>query len=138
MDIVLLIVHYGVVLVQLLSVQFVLLIYEEIRNWIAALSWAEVTKWSGRISDEFPLEYLAVYYRHQSFTEVITNLIKLLNLDLGIILDIDFLLLAHPRVVAGVKSRFNGITIKYSKFFEHDEPARAVLLLFVCEFAIIE
>jgi hypothetical protein len=114
------------------------LVYEEIRNWIAALPWAEVAQRSSCISDEFPLQYFAVYYRHESFTKIVANLIKLLNLDLCVIFNIHFLLLAHSRVIARVKSRFNGITIKYSKFFEHDEPAGAVLFLFICEFAIVE
>jgi len=114
------------------------LIYEKIRNWVATLSWAEVTKWRSCIGDEFPLQYLAVYDRHQSFAKVISNLIQLLDLDLGIIVNIDFLLLAHSWVIARVKGGLNGITIEYSKLFEHDEPTCAVLFLFVCKLAISE
>lgn len=122
----------------LLSVQLVLLIYEKIRNGITTLAWAEVTKWSSCIGDEFSLEYLAVYDRHQSFAKVISNLIQLLDLDLGIIFDINFLLLTDSWVIARVEGGLKGVTIEYTKFFEHDEPPSAVLFLFVCELAIIE
>ena len=122
----------------LLSVQLILLIYEKIRNWITTLSWAEVTKWSSCIGDEFPLQYFAVYDRHQSFTKVMSNLIQLLDLYLGIVFNIHFLLLAHSWVIARVKSGLNCITVEYAEFFEHDQPSCAVLFLFVRKLAIIE
>jgi hypothetical protein len=106
--------------VLLLGVQLVLLINEKIRNWVASLSRAEVTKGSSCIGDEFSLEYLAVYDGHQSFAKVISNLIQLLDLDLCIVFDIDFLLLADSWVIARVEGGLKGITIEYTKFFEHD------------------
>lgn len=137
LNVVLLVIEDWIICVHLLCCNFVLLVDEKVAYWISTLTRQEVAKWSCGIGDEFPLQDLAVYDWHECFTEVVAYLVEVLNLDLIFNINIYFLLLC-PRVKAGIESRLNGVTIQYSKFFEHNYTASTTFLSFICKLAVRE
>lgn len=138
LDIILLIILIRILLVQFLLFLLILLVQQVLREWIAAHARLQLPQRRRRVYYELSFQDFAIDDSRECLAKVPADLDQLLDLDLQLVLDVDFLALAHAWIVAGVEGGLNGVAVEDAELFEHDQAARALLLLFVGELAVRE